>query len=721
MKKIILTAVMMLVTVGSVQALTLEDFVLKQARPKSITSMTPSADPDFYYTIGENGDKVLKVAYKDGAETVVFDSSTARDCKVTQWDGFSLSEDEGKILLWTASEPIYRHSFKADYYVFEVRHNKLTKLTEAGGEEIATLSPDGRMVAYVKDNNIRVKKLDYGSDLAVTDDGVKNKIINGVPDWVYQEEFGMLSSLRWSPDNSVLAFVRWDESEVPMYSMTMYKGECNSNEQYALYPGRFDFKYPVAGEKNSVVSVHSYDVETRVVKTMKLPQSTYYVSDITFGKESSQLMVTTLNRNQNELHIYSVNPRSCVAKSIYSEKSDAWINASIAAQTRYYSDCFITVSERDGYAHLYRYSLEGAQLNQLTNGSENVTQFYGYDEVKKVCYYQSTAGALNRVVKSVDLKGKETLLSAKSGTTLAAFGKGMAYYVSNYSDVATPNRYSVCTSTGKRVRDLELNEDYARVYASGKVPAREFFTMVSDGVDLNGYLIKPSDFDPSKKYPVIMSQYSGPGSQQVLNKWVVDWENYFAMQGYVVACVDGRGTGGRGRDFQNVVYMHLGRYETIDQIAAARYVSSLPFVDSDKIGIWGWSYGGYEVLMAMSQAQSPYAAGVSIAPVTSWKFYDTIYTERYMRTPAENATGYLSSAPLEVADKLKGDLLLMFGSADDNVHIINEMEYAAKLHESRKLFDMMVYPNMNHSINGCDVRYTLYNKVLNFFDSKLKR
>lgn len=703
-------------------ALDLQDFVLSGARPKSVTAMKQAADGEHYYRFSDDSGKILKVAYKNGEESVLFDSGTARDCSITEWDGYSVAPDESRILLWTASEPIYRHSFRADYYVYETRHNKLTKLTQGGGEEIATLSPDGRMVAYVKDNNIRLKKLDYDTDIEVTSDGLKNSVINGVPDWVYQEELGMLSSLRFSPDNSILAFARWDESQVPMYSMTLYEGDCHSNADYALYPGRFDFKYPVAGENNSVVTVHSYDIETRVVKQMQLPaDDAYYIQNITFGSEPSQLMVSTLNRAQNQLHIYCVNPRSCIAKKIYEEKSESWIDNDMAAKVRFYDDFFVIPSDKSGFTQLYQYSLSGALIKQLTSGRENVTDFYGYDAQKKKFYYQTTASPLNRVLMCVTTDGKPSSLSPDKGTSGASFSATMTYFVRNFSDVSTPNQYAIFTAAGKKIRDLELNAEYAGKYAVAGVPRREFFTMTSDGVSLNGYIIKPLNFDPSKKYPVIMSQYSGPGSQSVLNRWKLDWEEYFASQGYVIACVDGRGTGGRGKRFQDVVYLNLGKYETIDQIAAAGYMASLPYVDASRIGIWGWSYGGYEVLMAMSHNAAKYAAGVSIAPVTSWRFYDSIYTERFMRTPRENAAGYLASAPLSSVQNLKGDLLIMFGSADDNVHIVNEMQYLAKLNATGKLVDVMVYPNMNHSINGCDIRAALYAKVLSFFDSKLKR
>lgn len=719
MKRFILLLLILPVFMG-LDALELGDYVLSGARPKGIPAMKQAKDGEHYYLLSESKDKILKVSYRNGKETTFFDSGTVDGNAVTQWDGYDVAPDENSVLLWTAQEPIYRHSFSADYYVYDVKRKSLTKLTSDGQEQIAIMSPDGRMVAYVKDNNIRIKMLQSESDIAVTSDGAVNKVINGVPDWVYQEEFGMLNSLCWSPDNSVLSFIRWDESQVPMYSMTLYEGACKPKEEYALYPGRFDFKYPVAGEQNSVVSVHSFDVATRELRQMNLPiTATDYVQHIAFGTNADELMVSTLNRTQNLLHIYAVNPRSCDARQIYEETSESWIDSSLAAMVLYYDGFFIIPSDRSGYAQLYRYSTDGTLIRQITSGNESVTAFYGYDTHSGKYYYQSTCGPLNRAVFCTDDDGNAAALSPDSGTSSATFSSSMAYYVLNFSDLNTPNRYAVFKTGGKKLRDLQQNVEYSAKYIMPDVPRREFFTFTSDSVELNGYIIRPTDFDPSKRYPVIMSQYSGPGSQQVLNKWKIDWEEYAASQGFVVACVDGRGTGGRGKRFQDIVYLNLGHYETIDQIAAAWYMASLPYVDSDRIGIWGWSYGGYEVLMAMSQKDSPFAAGVSIAPVTSWRFYDTIYTERFMRTPQENPDGYEASAPLGKIDDFSGELLLMFGSADDNVHIINEMQYVAKMNETGRLIDMMVYPNMNHSINGCEIREPLYRKVMSFFEQKL--
>lgn len=696
------------------------DFVLGQARPAGIGAVQPAADGKYYYQISDNERNIDRIDYNSGASIKpMLRTDELTDISVDSWDGYEVSGDEQHILLWTASEPIYRYSFTADYYVLDRRNNRLTKVSESGGEEIATLSPDGNRVAFVKANNAYVLDLNTGVTTQLTRDGEKNKVIYGVPDWVYQEEFGILNSFTWSPDSRTLAFIRWDESQVPMYSMTMYEGACNANSDYALYPGSFDYKYPVAGEPNSVVNVVTCDVATRAVRTLE--QQFDYIPHLAFARNDA-LMVMTLNRTQNDLHIYRVNPADLSMTDIYRDTSDTWIDSELARSVTYTDRFLVIPSERSGYSQLYQYGLDGQGLmRQLTTGEEPVTAYYGHDTKRGQFFYQCTSGPLCRVVRSVDAQGRVRDVESREGTNRAAFSSDFSYYIHTFSNATTPPQYRIVrTRDGRQVRSLEMNEDYASRYLVPDVPRREFVTCQSDGYTLNGYLIKPVDFDPTKKYPVIMSQYSGPGSQQVLNSWKMDWETWFAMQGYIVACFDGRGTGGRGKAFESVTYQNLGHYETIDQVAAARYMASMPWVDADHIGIWGWSYGGYMTLMALSEPNHPYAAGVSIAPVTSWRFYDTIYAERFMRTPQENEQGYEKSAPLSRVEDVKGDLLIMFGSADDNVHIINAMQYIAKLHGQKTQFEMMVYPNMNHSINGCGVREPLYQHVLNFFDRTLK-
>lgn len=727
-KKSFLTLVAMALCVPAASALELEDFVLSQVRPKGIPASQPALDGHFYYQFNQAGTAISKHSYKKEKDvTTFFDNAKIKDNTIAAWDGYTMADDEQSILLWNETKPIYRYSYTANHYIYNIKENKLTPLSEQGGEEIATLSPSGNQVAYVRDNNVYIKHVGSGAMLTVTTDGKKNEIINAVPDWVYQEEFGILNSFAWSPDSRYLAFIRFDESQVPMCSMELYQGECRPNPDYALHPGRFDYKYPAAGEKNSVVSVHIYDILQGKLNKIELPlRDDDYIPDIRFSKEQSpQLMVVKLNRAQNHMNIYAVDPAMLNSTEAYDEVSDMWIDNDVVTGVKYYNTFFVVMSNRDGHMHLYKYNYQGKLLKQITSGDYEVTRYYGYDEDKKLFYFQSTRegreGALDRTLRLAnDVTGEVRTLVDGRGTYSATFNSDFSYYIRRFSDTRTPPQYAIYQADGRLVRNLQLNEEYAAKYTSSDIPKREFFTMVNDvGQTLNGYMIRPVDFDPNKKYPCIMSQYSGPGSQEVLNSWSMEWEDYFAMQGYIIACVDGRGTGGRGKEFEKEVYLNLGRYETEDQLAAARFMASQPYVDASRIGIWGWSFGGFEALMAMSQATDVYACGVAIAPVTSWRFYDSIYTERYMLTPQENEAGY-SYAPLDLTDKLRGKLLIMFGSADDNVRIVNSMQYIAKLHSENQQFDMMIYPNMNHSINGCNIRLPLYQRVLDFFNQHLK-
>ncbi len=724
MKKLILPMVAAVLCCSAASAFELDDFVLGGARVRGIPSSQPALDGRYYYQFNNEGTVIKKFSYKKEKDvTTFFDNAKIAGNTIKSWEGYTMSADEKRILLWTDSKPIYRYSFTANHYVYDIDANKLTPLSRQGGEEIATLCPTGHQVAYVRDNNVYITHLQSGSTIQVTTDGKKNEIINAVPDWVYQEEFGVLNTFAWSADGRYLAFIRFDESQVPMCSMELYQGECNPNPDYSIHPGRYDYKYPAAGEHNSVVSVHVYDIHDGTLTKVELPlKEDDYVPNIQFGRQPvPTLMVVKENRAQTRMNIYAVDPATGAVNEVYDEQSDMWIDEDVVTGVKYYDGFFVVKSNRDGRTHLYKYNYQGKLLKQITSGDYDVTAYYGYDEARKLFYFQTNKGALNRTLRCAsDVTGQVKEMVDGNGTYSASFNSDFTYYIRRFSNATTPDQFVLYSIDGKRVRDLQLNEEYAKKYTSPEIPRREFFTMLNDNGDrMNGYIIKPVDFDPSKKYPCIMSQYSGPNSQQVLNKWKMEWEEYFAMQGYVIACVDGRGTGGQGKDYLKAIYLNLGRYETEDQLAAARYMAQQPYIDADRIGIWGWSFGGFETLMAMSQDDSRYACGVAIAPVTSWKFYDSIYTERFMLTPEENPDGY-NYAPLDLTHKLRGKLLLMFGSADDNVRIVNSMQYVAKLHSEGQQFDMMVYPNMNHSINGCGVRLPLYQRVLNFFNQNLK-
>ncbi len=703
----------------------LEKYVSPANAPASAPKFTYTPDGTACLMMSNDKKSVTKHDIKTGREIeTVFSVDRARETTLTSIEGFTMSPDGSKLLVYTSREDIYRRSFKARYYVYEIRTRLLRPLSETQKmQQSPVFSPDGRMVAFMgEDNNIYVKKIDYDTEVPVTKDGKKNEVINGVPDWTYEEEFQTTCSMAWSPDNLTLCYLKYNEKEVPMYSFPLYEGTCSPRDEYALYPGAFSYKYPVAGENNSKVTLHSYNVETRKVKNISLPDSRIeYIPRIEYAYSPDRLVVTTLNRAQNRMEVYSVNPGSTVVKSLLVEESKAWIDPITYENMTFMPDCFVVISGRSGYNHAYRYTYAGAMSRQLTKGEYDVTAYYGHDTARGLDFFQSTiTGPLNRVICSVDAKGVVKHLSADKGTSSATFSPDMTWYMMNYSNTSTPPTYTlVSTRDNKTVRTLEDNKSYASRYASS--PRKEFFTMNGEGgLTFNGYMVKPIDFDPSRRYPVIMYQYSGPGSQEVRDRWGADWSCYFAEQGYIVMCVDGRGTGGRGNAFRDIVYKRLGHYETIDQIAAARYAASLPYVDGDRIGIYGWSYGGYEAIMAASAKDAPYRAAVAVAPVTDWRYYDSVYAERYMLTPRENEPGYDEASAINRVKDLKCRLLIMHGTADDNVHLSNTIQYVSALESAGGFCDMLLFPNMNHSINGCNARFMVMARMLDYFNRNLK-
>lgn len=674
-----------------------------------------------YLTVSPDHRQILKLETRTGKTIeTVFDVDKARETKIDKIGGFTLSPDGSKILIFQNKEKIYRRSFLADYYVYEIRHNILLPLSETFSKQRCPIfSPDGRMVAFVAENNIYLAKLDYKTEVAVTTDGKANSIINGASDWTYEEEFTTTCSMAFSPDNLSLAFLRYDETDVPTFSFPLYHGSCNPKEEYDLYPGNLTYKYPKAGMNNSKVTLHTYNVETRKTNDIIIPDNDIeYIPRIEFAPEADRLMAVTLNRHQSKMTVYSVNPKSTIVKSIYTDTSDTWLATSCWDNLHFYTDFFVVNSHRSGFKHLYAYNYSGVKTRELTSGNFDVTDYFGYSPATRCHYYQSTeSGATNRIVCRVDEKGKVSRLSPDEGWASLSLSASANFYTLNHSTAAIPNTYILFTAADKKVRVLEDNAAAGKRFAN--MPQKEFFSFTSDGVTLNGYIIKPEGFDAAKKYPVIMYQYSGPDSQEVRNRWSIDWQVYFAKSGYVVACVDGRGTGGQGVKFRDVVYRHLGHYETIDQLAAARHVATLPYVDPKRIGIFGWSYGGYETIMAISQPASPYKAAVAVAPVTDWRYYDTAYTERFMQTPKENAAGYEMASAFPLIDNINCQLLIMAGTADDNVHIQNTFEYVSAMQAKGKLCDMLIFPNMDHSINYCNARAVVYGKMLDFFNRNL--
>ncbi len=697
-------------------------FVHPENRAKAPQGITFLPDGETYAALSADGRKIVKYQINTGQEVeTMLDLGHTRETNLDNIEGFTLSPDASKILIWNSSEPVYRRSFKAAYYTYELRTRLLRPLSgKFEAQQSPVFSPDSRMVAFVAENDIYVRKLDYQTEIAVTTDGERNSIINGIPDWTYEEEFQTTCSMSWAPDNLTLCFIKYDETNVPTYDMQRYGGACDTDEAAMSYPQTWSYKYPIAGKPNSKVNLHSYDVETRKIKDIALPdQRIEYIPRIQYGPDAETLVVATLNRDQNHYEIYRVNPKSTVAKSIYNEDSRSWINTAAYENLYFTDDSFFVNSWKSGNNCIYQISYAGVEMRKISDGSNDITAYYGCDTRGNHYYQVAAPTPMARTIRRLDKKGGVRDISPSTGTSSATFSPRCTYMLLSHSSTVQVPTYSFCTSDGKSLNMVEDNAAYAAKF-SGKVAKREFFTMTSEGNTLNGYIIKPTDFSESKKYPVIMYQYSGPGSQEVLDRWQVDWMDAFADAGYVVVCVDGRGTGGRGRDFCDVVYRRLGHYETVDQIAAAQYAASLPYADSSRIGIFGWSYGGYEALMCATSQNAPYKAAVAVAPVTDWRFYDTVYAERYMQTPQQNEDGYNQSAPLLRTNSLGCPLLIMYGTADDNVHPANSIEFVSKLESQGNFCDMLLFPNMNHSIYGCNSRSVVYAKMLDWFNKNLR-
>ena len=713
---VVLPAIFAGFSVSTVEALTVADYC--KPTSASIREITPLDGGETYAAISVDGKSLDIFSYKTGKKTGTLFSIDGQkgDLKISEFEGYSLSDNGRKILLWNDSRKIYRHSYTAEYYVYDIMRSTVKKVSEKGPQRGAVISHDGRFVAYERDNNIFIASLDYGTDNQITKDGEKNRVINGSPDWSYEEEFGMVTSLRWSGDDNILAFIRFDESKVPEYSFDNYRGFCDEDPLGDPYPSAYSYKYPLAGYPNSVVSVNAYDLDNRVIKKMDLPiAETDYVPSIEFGGEKEdRLMVMLLNRDQNNLRLFSCNPLSTVGKQIYTDNSDAWLNPDAYQMVEYGKNGFIIASERSGWRHLYQYDYSGAMRRQITKGDFNVTAYYGKNEALGIHYMQTTSqGAINRSIVSVDPKGVLTVLNKEEGANAASFSKNHAYFVRTYSSATTAPQYTICNARGVRLHDLEMNAECMAKYASA--PKMEFLKVKNEqGEEMNAFMIKPVDFDPSRKYPLLMYQYNGPDSQQVLNRWRMEGIFYIASQGYIVACVDGRGTGNRSRKWATCVYKDLGNLETRDQITAACHFASLPYVDASRTACFGWSYGGYMTLMELGAPDSPFKAGVAMAPVTDWRFYDSIYTERYMQTPGQNKTGYDSASALARTSGVNARLLIMSGTSDDNVHFYNTLKYASKLSSEGKIFDMMAYAGFEHSLGMCDARMQLFCKIVDF-------
>ena len=632
-------------------------------------------------------------------------------------DTYSFNKGEDKILIATKSNEIYRHSFTASYYIYDIVTKKLNKVTDKNIQE-PTFSPDGTKVAYAFENNLFVCDLTSGVHMQITKDGKKNEIINGITDWVYEEEFAFVKAYDWNATGDKIAFIRFDEKEVKEFSMDIFnKG---------LYPTQQVFKYPKAGEKNAKVSLHIFDL--RAATTQKIDLSNYsdfYIARLQWTNDANVLSAQVLNRHQNNLDLLFINGTSGDKKIALNEKDLAYLE--VTDDLTFLKDhSFIWTSEKDGFNHIYHYDKTGNLLKQITKGNWEVTAYYGFDDRTSTVYYQSVEnGSINRDVYSIGIDGKnKKRLTSKTGTNEASFSPRFHYFINRFSSVTTAPTYSLIESkSGEEVKEIVSNKALEEKLAKYELSPKEFSTITTaKGHVLNTWTIKPTNFDATKKYPVLMYQYSGPGSQEVANQWngIDDyWYYMLAQKGYIVMCVDGRGTGFKGAAFEKCTYKELGKYEVEDQIDAAKVIASYSYVDAARIGIWGWSYGAFMSSNCILKGNDVFKTAIAVAPVTNWRNYDSIYTERYMQTPQENASGYDDNSPINYVDMLKGNYLLIHGTADDNVHVQNSMQMIEALVNANKQFDMAIYPDKNHSIYGGKTRLQLYTKMTNYILEKL--
>lgn len=724
MKRISILLSFMLCALMATAQVTIKQVTDGEFSPKYIHSLTPMNDGESYTQLVE-GKRIVRSSYKTGKEiSTLFDVSTAKGpVKLSSIDGYILSPDESHILLQTETHYIYRRTFTAVYYIYNVQNNRFERLSDGGPQMMPLFSPDGNVIGFARDNNLFVVKLLYGNaETQVTKDGERNKVLNGIPDWVNEEEFSTARSFCFSADSEMLCWVRYDESHVPVFDMTMYSSD--------KLPYAYSYKYPVAGEQNSTVSVHSYDLKNRNTRTLEVPlDADGYIPRICTTSDADKIAVVTLNRHQDRMDIYMVNPRSTVAKLAVREEVPCYVKETAYTQLKFYPGHFALISDRTGYQHLYWYNLNGTLEQTVTKGKFEITAFHGYDAATGRFYYTSTEESpLRRAVYVTDRKGKTLKLSQQQGTNQATFSKSLKYYINVYSNATQPPVTTLCDNTGRTLKTL-IDNAALKDKADRLFGQKELFTLTTaDGIELNAWMLRPRQFDASKKYPVIMYQYSGPGSQEVTDSWGNGFypggalESALSEEGFICVVVDGRGTGFRGAEWEKCTYQHLGQLEAHDQAAAAMALAKFPYIDTKRIGIWGWSFGGFNTLMSMTETTANgdpvFKAGCAVAAPSSWKFYDTIYTERYMRTPQENPEGY-NDCPISRASRLQGALLLMHGTADDNVHFRNFTEMNEALVQADVQFDVQTYRNRNHSIYGGNTRKHILTRMLRHFKNSL--
>ena len=703
-------------TLGAQKAISLEEIWKKYTfSPRNVPGFSFQNDGRHYTRLDRN--KIVQQDITTGVTTATILDPATLSTNV-QIDEYQFSADESKILLATGVEPIYRHSTRANFYVYDRNQKQLSPLFAEGKTMYATFSPKADKVAFVFKNNLYYKDLSSGKTTQVTSDGAMNSIINGATDWVYEEEFSMDCGFSWSPDGSNLAFYRFDEQEVPQFTLT--------NFETGMYPDYVTFKYPKVGEKNSKVSIHIHNLASgRSMKTDTDP-ATEYIPRIKWTNDPNKLSIFLLNRHQNQLDLVLADAATGKTTLLLQEDSKYYVDIHDNLTFLQDGKHFLWTSEMDGWNHLYLYDLTGNMVRQITTGKWELSNFYGIDEKSGTLYFQSAESSpLERQVYQIDLEGKnKKVLFADKGWANAQFSPTFQYYVIEHSTANSPSTYTVFDQKGSKVRVIEDNvfvKNLQKEYATQPVEFYSFKTR--ENVELNGWMIKPNNFDPTKKYPVFMFLYGGPGSQEVKDSWRGQnywWFQMLAQKGYIVACVDNRGTGGRGEEFKKMTYLQLGKYETEDQLEAAYYLGRLRYVDPARIGIFGWSYGAYMSSSCLFKGEGTFKVAIAVAPVTNWKWYDNIYTERYMRTVQENPNGYKDNSPINFVDRLNGDYLLVHGMGDDNVHFQHTAELVNALIEADKQFDTYFYPNRNHGIYGGNTRFHLYTKMTQFLDDKLK-
>ena len=719
-----------LLTLQAGEPLKITDVTKGTFRAERISGINPIVGSNEYAQISLDGRRIEKYSFKTGKMTgVLFDIDKLGDggVPIEEFDDYELSADGQTLLIQTNTQSIYRRSFTAEYYIYKVKDKTLCPLSPNGPQQVPTFSPDGKQIAFVRANNIFIT--DGQTERQITTDGVFNEVINGIPDWVNEEEFSFNNAMAWSADSHTISWIRYDETNVKTYALQLFKGDTPSYDELADYPGEYAYKYPKAGQDNAVVSAWSYDVKSGTTRKYDLPlDADGYIPRIKTTQQPDQIVLYTMNRHQDTLRLYAATPSTGKCRLLIEEKSNGYVKEEAMEHIIVGKNLILLPSDRDGYMHLYLYDFNGKMIRQVEQGDYDVTDVYGFDERTGNIFYQSASPTpMNREVYQVDKNGNQSLLTPRKGWNSAVFSGDYAYFVNTWSDRQTPYVYTVCNQSGKRLRTIIDNQEIKEKILSADIPQKDFFQFTTgEGHTLNGWMMKPVDFDSHRKYPVIMFQYGGPGNQQVIDSWNIGsmgngglYDAYLTQRGFIVVCVDGRGTGGRGTAFEKCTYLRLGDLESKDQVETALWLGRQPYVDADRIGIWGWSFGGFNTLMSMSEGRPVFRAGVAVAPPTNWKYYDSIYSERYMRTPQENPDGYAVN-PIQRADQLHGALLICHGTADDNVHPQNTYEYVEALVQADKDFKENLYTNRNHSIYGGNTRTHLLRQIAQFFEQELK-